>query len=426
MTITREPLAVQTYYLTDLLGARVSVHGRKVGRLSDMIIVETEPLPTVTALVVGRPFGQPTLLIPWDKVRVLASNEIVVSVDATQAYEGMPQEHDILLRDHVLDKKILDMEDREVEIVYDVKLAINGSTLIVTDVNISHYRFLRRLGLKWLAKLIYSFRRETRDEKIPWQYVQTLPSDIGSFRGDVKLKVLKESLSEIHPADMADILEELDPRQRVAVFSQLESGKASETLEEIDPSVQRDMVSSMHTEKVAGLLSQMTPGQASDVLAVLPYDAAKKILHALKDLNKELSHKAQSILEREEERIANFSTARILRASQDMSVAQAREYFNAQAKTVVVIMYLYVVDGGGRLVGVLDLKELLQADEEKTLRDVMIENPITLSPRSTLKDALELFSRYDFRAIPVAEEDGTLLGAIPYRDVMNLKHRFLE
>ena len=90
------------------------------------------------------------------------------------------------------------------------------------------------------------------------------------------------------------------------------------------------------------------------------------------------------------------------------------------------IGYIYVLDRDGKLAGVLDLRELLMADDDTPLRDVMIERTITVNPENTLKEAHEMFARYNFRAIPVVDENDKMLGVLPYRDVVNLRHRFLE
>ena len=89
-------------------------------------------------------------------------------------------------------------------------------------------------------------------------------------------------------------------------------------------------------------------------------------------------------------------------------------------------MYIYVVDDQDHLLGVVDLKELLQADDKAFLRDVMVENVISISTGSTLKEGAQEFSRYGFRALPVVDEENRLVGAIPYRDVMDLTHHFVE
>lgn len=410
------------YYLTDVLGGKVTLRGKKIGSLSDMIVVENGQLPEVKKIIIGRPFGDPSLIVPWDKVVMLTERETVISIDGLKQFEGRPEENDILLKDHILDKKVLDIEGREVEVVYDIKLVQQDNKLLVTDVNISNYRLVRRLGLRWLANLMYAWRQEEKDVKIPWQVIQPLPTDIGSFRGDVKLKVLKEKLATIHPADMADIIEELAPKQRLMIFNELGANHASDTLENIDPSVQREMVATLSKEKVVELINKMTPGQAADLLSVLAFSEAQEILKLLQPGNVD---KIRSIIEKQEENAVNFTTDKFLRFTPDTTAEKARAEFYQSAKNLEVVMYIYVVDEENRLLGVLDIKELLRADSNVPLRSIMISNIVALKQTSTLRDAFQMFTHYDFRALPVLNEQ-RLLGVIPHRDVMNLKHRFWE
>jgi len=108
-----------------------------------------------------------------------------------------------------------------------------------------------------------------------------------------------------------------------------------------------------------------------------------------------------------------------------MTVGQAQDEYPKLAKNKVVIMYLYVVDTQDQLLGVIDIKELLKADDTALLKDIMVEHVIRLAPESTLKEAAAIFVRYGFRAIPVTDEKNRLVGVVPYRDVMNLTHYFV-
>ena len=259
--------------------------GKRIGKLSDIVIKEGGKIPEVTHIYVTRSFGNPPLMIPWEKVASLATTETVVDIETIKQYAGEPEKEAILLKDHILDKKILDTEGREVEVVYDVKLVLRNNKLYVSDVDLSRYGLLRRIHLGSVANFIYNLAAKIKNQTISWTYIQPLPTQIGSFRGDVKLNILKEKLSEIHPVDLADILEELDSEQRTMLFNQLDTEKASDTLEEIDPIVQRDLISSLKKEKVVQLINEMTPGQAADILAVLPYADAKPLLRSLKQDN---------------------------------------------------------------------------------------------------------------------------------------------
>jgi len=411
------------YLMSALLGARVYNREKKIGRLSDFMIVETGKLPEVKNLLVTRPFGDPALLVPWDRVTVLEPGLCVTDLGDLKKYGSAPPDDAILLFDHILNKKVLDTEDAEVEVVYDIHLVNRNGILYVTEVDTSKAARLRRLGLGFLSGLLYP-QEDPRDTGvISWRYIQPLPPHISSFRGDVKLNILKDKLAEIHPVDLADILEELDHDQRVMVFSTLEHEQASDTLEEIEPHVQRDIISSLTTEQVVRLLNDMTPGQAADILSVLPSPEAQDILEAL---NRESAKKIQSIIEKQEEKVIHYTTQKILKFPPETTVGYIENDYPRHARGMDVIMYIYVVDAQDRLLGVIDLKELLQADDKALLRDIMIESVISLSTESTLKEASQDFARYDFRALPVTDEENHLMGVIPYRDVMNLTHHFVE
>ncbi len=409
--------------LSDILNVPILRSGRKIGSLADLVIVETSKIPEVRSLYVTRSFGHPSLLIPWENVHTLTGRGIEITVSDIKTYETEPADDVILLRDYVLDKKVIDLEENEVEVVYDIRLVLRNKKLYVTDVDTGKAARLRRLGLGLLAKLLYATADTEAEQLISWKYIQPLPTNIGRFKGNVKLNVLKEKLSEIHPVDLADILEEMDHEQRVMVFSSLEHGHASDTLEEIEPKVQREIISSLSTEKVVQLINDMTPGQAADILSVLPSAEAHVILDVM---NADSARKVQAIINRQEEKVIHYTTQKILKFPPETTVEYVQNDYPRHARDKDVIMYIYIIDENEHLLGVVDLKELLKADDKAFLRDVMVENVITLSTGNTLKEAAQEFSRYGFRALPVVDDDNRLAGVIPYRDVMNLTHQFVE
>ncbi|WP_321506239.1 magnesium transporter MgtE N-terminal domain-containing protein [uncultured Methanoregula sp.] len=411
------------YLMSTLIGVRVYLGQKKIGRLSDMMIIETGKLPEVKNLIITRPFGDPALLVPWDRVKTLEPGRCEIDLAELKKYETAPPEDAILLFDHILNKKVLDMEDAEVEIVYDIHLINRNGRLYVTEVDTSRSARLRRLGLGFLSGILYPQEDPKDTGVISWMYIQPLPPQISSFRGDVKLNILKDKLADIHPVDLADILEELDHDQRVMVFASLEHEQASDTLEEIEPQVQRDIISSLTTEQVGRLLNDMTPGQAADILSVLPSSEAHEILEAL---NKDNAKKIQAIIGKQEEKVIHYTTQKILKFLPETTVGYIENDYPRHARGKDVIMYIYVAEKDDTLLGVIDLKELLQADDQALLKDIMIENVISLSTESTLKEASQVFARYDFRALPVIDDKNHLAGVIPYRDVMNLTHHFVE
>jgi magnesium transporter len=409
--------------LSDILNVPVLKSGKQIGSLNDLMIIETTKIPEVRSLYVTRSFGNPSLIIPWEHVHTFTGRGIEVTISDTKSFEAEPADDVILLRDYVLDKKVIDLEENDVEIVYDIRLVLRNKKLYVTDVDTGKAARLRRFGFGFLASILYSPTDPKAEQMIPWTCVQPLPTNIGRFKGNVKLNILKENLSEIHPVDLADILEEMDHDQRVMVFSSLDREHASDTLEEIEPKVQREIISSLSTEKVVQLINDMTPGQAADILSVLPSAEAHVILDAM---NAESARKVQAIINRQEEKVLHYTTQKILKFPPETTVEYVQNDYPRHARDKDVIMYIHVVDENDHLLGIIDLRELLQADDKAFLRDVMIENVITLTTDSTLKEAAQEFARYGFRSIPVVDEDNRLVGVIPYRDVMNLTHQFVD
>lgn len=167
----------------------------------------------------------------------------------------------------------------------------------------------------------------------------------------------------------------------------------------------------------------MTPGQAADVLSVVPSARATTILTLIQHPN---AVKIQSILEKHEEKILDFATLGFIKVHPTDIVAQAHDLYRLEAKGKDVIMYFYVVDENDKLLGVADIRDVLQANDNTQMKDIMDKRLTALKPQSTLREASAMFSRYGYRALPIIDENGKILGVVSYRDMMNLKHLFLE
>jgi magnesium transporter len=255
---------------------------------------------------------------------------------------------------------------------------------------------------------------------ISWIYVQQLPERIDTFKGHVKLNVLKENISDIHPVDLADILEELDGDQRLALFKELEPEHASETLEEVEPRVQRELIHSMEKRQAAQLINARSPAQAAAILAALPSAEADELLQMI---NKESAAKIQKIIDQHDENILLFSTQKFMKMPESTKVDEVMTTFREIARNMDVIMYIYVTDAQNTLKGVIDFRELLAAEPEQSLGEIMVENVISLNPYETLSDAVVMFDRYNFRAIPITDAENKLMGVVSFRDIRGIEPR---
>lgn len=421
LTDTKNHQIQDTYMLNDIVGTKVTLRGKKIGIVADLIARENGTLPSVTHIFIKRSFGDPALLIPWEFVRSVTLEEIVVNIPVILDYENTPVPEMIKLKDHILDKKVLDMEDREIEVVYDIKLVGVSGKLYVSDVEISAIALFRRIGLSAFVNYLNS--KSPKDKFISWKYIRPIAAPLGRFRGDLRLNILKEKLADIHPVDLAGIFEDLDNKQRISIFDELDSKHASVALEEASPKTQREIIASLKKEKLAQLLNHMTTGQIADLLSALPYNDVRIIMHML-DLRN--ARKVKAILEKQEEDIVNYSTTKYIRVAPADIVETVRDNYKNLARDKKIVMYLYVVDSTEKLIGVIDIRELLEAKDEKSMKDIATDEVISLTRKNTLKQALLLFEKYDFRALPVVDKTGRIMGVVSYRDIRTLKHRMLE
>jgi Mg/Co/Ni transporter MgtE len=143
-------------------------------------------------------------------------------------------------------------------------------------------------------------------------------------------------------------------------------------------------------------------------------------------MDEENIDKIKSILEKRQDNIINIITGKYIRVRPDEIIETVQNGYPRIAKDKDEVMYLYVVDESDKLLGVVDVKDLLRADDKALLKDIMVKSVVTLKEESTLGEASAMFSRYDFRALPVIDKDDKMVGVVRYRDVTKLTHHFLE
>jgi magnesium transporter len=406
------------FFITELIRDKViQLKGdRKIelGRLLDLEIRLGRLYPEVVNLIVGRSFGRPPIEVPFSCVTSIDTRRTIVELPpGTKLREFDPESSRILIKDMILDKKIIDTDEYEVEIVYDIHLLHAEGRMLVVHVDVTKAGMLRRLHFGWLARMLWGEVKET--ELLPWKYVQSLPTDIDRFHGNVKLTVSREKISDIHPADLADILEELSGEERMAVFNTLDTETAADTLEEAEPRVQRELVASLRRDRLAELFHTMTPAQIADILEILPRVDAEALK---KSLSEDEVQKVSELLDAHDVKLPSLATDRFLALPETALVRQALTRFRSRTKRYDVIMYVYVTTAEGTLKGVVDIRELIQNRSDATLRAIMTEQIVTLAPTDTLADAASEFSKYGFRALPMVDENRALLGVVRYKDLL--------
>jgi Mg2+ transporter MgtE len=234
-------------------------------------------------------------------------------------------------------------------------------------------------------------------------------------RRDLKTNVTLRKLHELHPSDLADIIEELDQESRRRIFQSLDLETAAETLQEMEPKLQLTMLETATAEKASDILEEMDPDEATDLLSDLPQDKQQKLIRTMERPSRE---KVEELLRFEEGTAGSLMTKDYISVREEQTLGQALEEFRKTELPLDSVAYLYVTDAEGRLKGVLTLRHLLLCDRDAPAGQMMNTHLVTVNPDSDAKEVLELFKKYKFMALPVVDENDRLTGLITLKDVI--------
>jgi magnesium transporter len=386
--------------------------GEELGRVRDLVIVKGDPLPLISALVVER--KKKFFILPWAELNIFNKRIMSSTVyhDNLEPYE-MPEDDLLMVRD-VLDKQIVDANGAKVVRVNDVKLeGYNGNAVLIA-VDVGMRGILRRLGIERGGEdFLRLFKKTLPFSLISWDYLQPLEPKLT----ELSLTVPRQMLSELHPADIAEIISSVSQKEGTSFFNNLDIETAAEALSELEPEMQADLISAMTTEKAADIIEEMPPDEAADILSDLPTEKAKEILESIE---KEDAEDIQELLGHEEDTAGGLMTNEFIAYSPEMTVQEALAKLKAEARETETVYYIYVLDKEEKLNGVISLREMLLAEKDCILGDLMETNLKTVAPGEDEMTVAEIISKYNLLALPVVDEDGYMHGIITVDDIIDI------
>lgn len=396
--------------LTKILGTPVTdVKGQVRGRVRDLAVGTGDDAGKVAGLVLKTRRGLE--LVAATSVQQTPSGVLELRTGA----ELRPLRQDdnfIMLRQDLLDRQIIDVHGRKVVRVNDVDLqwfSDNGEPedLRVREVEVGLRGAVRRLFKGALpAQTLESLARRFPARVIPWEFVDVIEVDPARR---VKLKIEHERLAQLHPSDIADILEELPPAEREAILTTLDEEVAAEALEEVEPRLQKSMVEGLTSEVAAGIVEEMDPSAAADLLAELPESHSEAILE---EMNPEERQEVEELLEFREDSAAGRMTTEYVAVPQVATVADAIQALRGFEGDIETVTEIYLVDDAEVLKGVVPLARIVLAKPETRL-DVLAEPRfISCEADARQEKVAELFDKYNLRALPVLNKDAKLVGVI--------------
>ncbi len=403
-----------------LLGRRVlDLSGNSLGRVVELAVDTSHDTGRISALVVRKGMGQPQQSVAIDGMSIPQRAGEALHTGA------MPQpvhdlEHALLLERDLLDQQIIDVDGRKVVRVNDVNLTwepradgVHAAGLLIDEVEVGVRGAARRLlhGLPQAAILGLSERMS--GNTIPWSCVDLIERD-PSRR--VRLKIGQERLAKLHPSDIADILEDLAPAEREAVFISLPEETAAETLEEIDPRLQKELLQSMDSDKAADILEEMDPGAAADVLSELSEAHSEAILE---EMEPEERQDVEELLEFSPQSAAGRMTTDYFSVPSDATVGHAVEALREFEGDPDTVTEVYLLTPNEHLTGVVTLSRLLLAGADRDVLSLAPEGrPVSCRMDADEDDVAELFDKYNLRSLPVLNHAGRVAGVIHAEQVI--------
>jgi CBS domain-containing protein/sporulation protein YlmC with PRC-barrel domain len=406
--------------LSELLGATVYDPSGAAGRVREVTLTPQEDRSRVSSLIVKTKSGN--RIVAFDSISVI-NGGVRTATPAAQWPAADGTEGLFLLERDLLDQQVIDVNGRKVVRVNDVDLEFDSHKdgnrplpiLRVHSVDVGARGAVRRL-LRGVApkNALQLLLGKIPPRSIPWNFVDVIETDPARR---VKLKISHEGLAKLHPADIADIVEELAPDERQAVFQTLDEETAAEALEEVEPKVQKSIVESLDSERAADIVEEMNPDAAADLLADLPEERTEQILIQMEP---EAQQDVVELLEHKEETAAGRMTTEFLALPVSATVKNAVDSLREFEGGVEAVSTIYLVDSHGTLVGAVPLARIVLADAASPMLS-LIQEPLVLAHEGVDdKDVAELFDKYNLQTLPVVDEHNKLTGIITSDDVISM------
>jgi len=400
-------------HVSNLTGKPVSdVDGERIGTLKDLVasVRGDMPHPQIVAIVVKRSVG--TLIVPIADVAVLIAPAVPLSRRLQDIVPYVPTGHDLFLVRDVLDKQIIDTNGVRVVRVNDLELARVNHHFYLANVDIGGLGLLRRLGLSKAAlRVAHRLGKELPPGIVSWDSVELL-----SGGQPMRLKVPSDKITDLYPADIAEIISDLSRSESSALLESLDVKTVADTLESVEPDFQASLVETMADEKVADVLEEMAPDEAADLLAELPEDRSNDLLNLMQD---EEAKDVRKLLAYPEDSAGGIMTTDYITVRTELTAEQAISVIRETAHEAEAIYYVYVLDQDERLVGVFSLRDLVLANPKKPVAEFMHHRVVSVNLTDSQEEVAQAVAKYSLLALPVVDDEKRLHGIVTADDALD-------
>lgn len=395
-------------YLSQLLKSPVADSSDAViGRLNDILI---EPInggyaPLKFLVVAGRGRTREPLYIPYEFVANMSHEDIALKHLRTTIPAGAPANGLVRLVRDILDQQIVDVEGARVVRVNDLKLGVVDNVMSVIGLDVSWRGVLRRLGLSR-----FDFLNVFKVNLIDWRKAEPI-------RGVLKLNTISKDISTLHPADLANIIEDLNIKHGSLLVGSLDSKMAAKVVEEMKPEIQQLVMRYLGPERAAKIMERMSIDEAVDLLQQLPREEGKKFLSYLQQTRLQ---EMERLLPYAKDTAGGMMTLDYMSARPEWTVKETVEEVKRVSPRLRSLLYVYVTDEAGKFKGAVSLRRLVTADPDVPLKSIMKKLPknSTLKVADPVDKVGRLMTKYNLYTAAVLERDHKLVGILTIDDVM--------
>jgi CBS domain-containing protein/sporulation protein YlmC with PRC-barrel domain len=408
---------MELLFLTELLGLKVyDVKGRIIGRIKDAALVPMVHKSRIDRYLVGT--GATWLTVRADQVGDIGLHGVFLREEQLTPYHN--DEWVLRIVRDLLDQQIIDAGGRKVVRVSDLTFEISRHpdgypVLDLRDVDIGLRSVLRRVAqgvvpprwVRWVQQPI-------APRSIPWSVCNIVEADP---QRRLRLNISYSFLERLHPADIADIVEDLGPDERVPIFETIDEEVAGEALSEVDPDMQVSILEALQPERAADIIEEMAPDEAADVLNELEEQTAEEILDEMEPASKT---EVEELLEYKHDSAGGLMNTEYVAVSDAGTVADAAAEIRAHDDLLDTLTTVFLLDGHGRLTGSVPVGRLAMAAPETRLVTLSTEVPQAVSVDERQDRVTDLFDKYNLLALPVVDERGQLAGVITADDIISV------
>jgi magnesium transporter len=417
---TLAPADDEIVYLTELLGTEVfDLKGRRIGKLRDAALIPLIDPVRLDRFLVGA--GPGWLSIRYDQIQSITPEGIHLKDERLTPYHS--DEYMLRMVRDLLDQQIIDAQGRKVvrvnDITFQKSCEAGHEVLRILEVDIGIRSMLRRV-LRGIMSPTVTRRLQRRipAHSIPWEFCSVLESDP---QRRVRLNISNKLLENMHPADLADIVEDLGHEDRQAIFNAMDKEVAADLLSEVEPEIQARILQSLKADRAADILEEMEPSEAADLLNELEEDKSEQILEEMQPDEKE---EVEELLEFREDTAGGLMDPGFVALPEEATVADALAALKAREETVEDLHTIFLTDAAGKLCYSVPLAKLFFADGGTPLKD-LASDPLLFVRADERQDRItEMFDKYNLLTLPVVDDHQRLMGVITVDDIVALlRHR---